>query len=66
MQVTRLSCGGFILAVRLMHAMADVPGVMQFMLAVGELARGAAAPCGEAGVGARASRVLASRAPGVR
>jgi len=43
-QVTRLACGGFILAVRLMHTMADAQGLVQFLAAVAELARGAAAP----------------------
>ncbi|CAM0884572.1 unnamed protein product [Alopecurus aequalis] len=43
-QVTRLSCGGFILAVRLMHAMADAQGLVQFLDAVAELARGATVP----------------------
>uniref|UniRef100_A0ACD5UWB6 Uncharacterized protein n=1 Tax=Avena sativa TaxID=4498 RepID=A0ACD5UWB6_AVESA len=43
-QVTRLSCGGFILAVRLMHTMADAQGLVQFLAAVAELARGAAMP----------------------
>ncbi|KAM0892386.1 hypothetical protein ACQ4PT_025784 [Festuca glaucescens] len=43
-QVTRLSCGGFILAVRLMHTMADAQGLVQFLAAVAELARGAAVP----------------------
>lgn len=43
-QVTRLACGGFILAVRLHHTMADAQGLVQFLGAVAELARGAAAP----------------------
>ncbi|KAL6660648.1 hypothetical protein ACP70R_001683 [Stipagrostis hirtigluma subsp. patula] len=43
-QVTRLACGGFVLAVRLHHAMADGHGVAQFLGAVAELARGAPAP----------------------
>jgi len=43
-QVTRLACGGFILAVRANHTMADAQGVMQFLGAVAELARGAQAP----------------------
>lgn len=37
-------CGGFIVAVRLNHTMSDAPGLVQFMNAVAELARGAAAP----------------------
>uniref|UniRef100_A0A8R7QP20 10-deacetylbaccatin III 10-O-acetyltransferase n=2 Tax=Triticum urartu TaxID=4572 RepID=A0A8R7QP20_TRIUA len=44
-QVTRLACGGFILAVRMMHTMADAPGMVQFLAAVAELARGATVPC---------------------
>ncbi|RLM73358.1 10-deacetylbaccatin III 10-O-acetyltransferase [Panicum miliaceum] len=43
-QVTRLACGGFTLAVRVQHAMADGQGMLQFLGAVAELARGAAAP----------------------
>jgi len=42
-QVTRLACGGFILAVRLNHTMADAQGLTQFLGAVAELARGAQA-----------------------
>lgn len=44
MQVTRLRCGGFIFALRLNHTMSDAAGLVQFMSAVGELARGADAP----------------------
>ncbi|KAL3614992.1 Benzyl alcohol O-benzoyltransferase [Castilleja foliolosa] len=40
-QVTRLKCGGFIFALRLNHTMSDAAGLVQFMSAVGELARGA-------------------------
>nr|CAD1824923.1 unnamed protein product [Ananas comosus var. bracteatus] len=43
-QVTRLKCGGFIFGLRINHTIADAPGVMQFLKALGELARGAAAP----------------------
>ncbi|KAI3462217.1 hypothetical protein Pfo_018880 [Paulownia fortunei] len=43
-QVTRLKCGGFIFALRLNHTMSDAAGLVQFMSAVGELARGAEAP----------------------
>ncbi|CAM0884582.1 unnamed protein product [Alopecurus aequalis] len=43
-QVTRLSCRGFILAVRLLHTMADGQGLVQFLAAVAELALGAAVP----------------------
>ncbi|KAE8077559.1 hypothetical protein FH972_016114 [Carpinus fangiana] len=43
-QVTRLRCGGFIFALRLNHTMSDAAGLVQFMKAVGEMARGARAP----------------------
>ncbi|KAF3795915.1 Benzyl alcohol O-benzoyltransferase [Nymphaea thermarum] len=43
-QVTRLRCGGFIWAVRLNHTMSDASGLMQFLTAVCEMAKGAAAP----------------------
>ncbi|GFS45755.1 HXXXD-type acyl-transferase family protein [Actinidia rufa] len=43
-QVTRLKCGGFIVALRLNHTMSDAPGLVQFMVAVGEMARGATSP----------------------
>ncbi|KAJ4825687.1 hypothetical protein Tsubulata_041412, partial [Turnera subulata] len=43
-QVTRLKCGGFILAIRLNHTMSDGPGLAQFMCAVGEIARGQHSP----------------------
>ncbi|XP_010275172.1 PREDICTED: benzyl alcohol O-benzoyltransferase [Nelumbo nucifera] len=43
-QVTRLMCGGFIFALRLNHTMSDAAGLVQFMNAVGEMARGAHAP----------------------
>uniref|UniRef100_A0A7N0ZTL2 Benzyl alcohol O-benzoyltransferase n=1 Tax=Kalanchoe fedtschenkoi TaxID=63787 RepID=A0A7N0ZTL2_KALFE len=39
-QVTRLICGGFIVAIRLNHTMADATGLVNFMTAVGEMARG--------------------------
>uniref|UniRef100_A0A7N0VJ28 Benzyl alcohol O-benzoyltransferase n=1 Tax=Kalanchoe fedtschenkoi TaxID=63787 RepID=A0A7N0VJ28_KALFE len=39
-QVTRLTCGGFIVAVRLNHVMADTTGLVNFLTAVGEMARG--------------------------
>ncbi|KAG2628948.1 hypothetical protein PVAP13_3KG408801 [Panicum virgatum] len=42
--LTRLTCGGFILAVRVNHTMADALGLMQFLSAVAELARGAQTP----------------------
>ncbi|GMH10520.1 hypothetical protein Nepgr_012361 [Nepenthes gracilis] len=40
-QVTRLKCGGFIFALRLNHTMCDAAGLVQFMNAVAEMARGA-------------------------
>ncbi|MED6119873.1 Benzyl alcohol O-benzoyltransferase [Stylosanthes scabra] len=43
-QVTRLKCGGFIFALRLNHTMSDAAGLVQFMSAVGEIARGAGEP----------------------
>ncbi|AQK42023.1 benzyl alcohol O-benzoyltransferase [Zea mays] len=43
-QVTRLLCGGFVVALRLNHTMCDAHGVAQFVSAVAELARGLAAP----------------------
>ncbi|CAL8155426.1 unnamed protein product [Prunus armeniaca] len=43
-QVTRLSCGGFILALRMNHTMFDAAGLLQFLNAVGEMAQGAQAP----------------------
>jgi hypothetical protein len=42
--VTRLRCGGFVFALRLNHTMCDAAGIVQFMSAVGELARGLTAP----------------------
>ncbi|XP_030937016.1 benzyl alcohol O-benzoyltransferase-like [Quercus lobata] len=43
-QVTRLRCGGFIFALRLNHLMSDAPSIVQFMNAMGEMARGVCAP----------------------
>ncbi|KAL6183785.1 hypothetical protein ACLB2K_045196 [Fragaria x ananassa] len=43
-QVTRLSCGGFIFALRLNHTMCDTFGLVQFLKAVGEIAQGKDAP----------------------
>uniref|UniRef100_A0A0D9WRS1 Uncharacterized protein n=1 Tax=Leersia perrieri TaxID=77586 RepID=A0A0D9WRS1_9ORYZ len=42
-QVTQFACGGFVVGFRFSHAVADGPGAAQFMTAVGELARDAAA-----------------------
>lgn len=42
--MTRLACGGFIFGLQICHCLADAPGVAQFMTAIGELVRGAAAP----------------------
>ncbi|KAI9076478.1 hypothetical protein K1719_041464 [Acacia pycnantha] len=43
-QVTRLKCGGFILAYFLNHTMCDGPGLVQFLGALVEIARGANEP----------------------
>ncbi|KAK7847061.1 benzyl alcohol o-benzoyltransferase [Quercus suber] len=43
-QVTRLRCGGFALALRYNHIMSDGMSILQFMIAVGEMAQGASAP----------------------
>ncbi|KAI4347882.1 hypothetical protein L6164_008658 [Bauhinia variegata] len=43
-QVTRLKCGGFIFGLRLNHTMSDAAGLVQFMNALGEIARGADEP----------------------
>ncbi|CAM0150234.1 unnamed protein product [Urochloa decumbens] len=43
-QVTRLRCGGFVLALRLNHVISDGPGIGQFISAVAELARGLPSP----------------------
>ncbi|XP_023513318.1 benzyl alcohol O-benzoyltransferase-like [Cucurbita pepo subsp. pepo] len=43
-QVTRLKCGGFIFGIRFNHTMADGFGLVQFMKAIAEIARGAFAP----------------------
>ncbi|XP_074380111.1 benzyl alcohol O-benzoyltransferase-like [Apium graveolens] len=43
-QVTRLKCGGFIFASRINHTMCDAAGLVQFLSALGEIARGASAP----------------------
>jgi len=43
-QVTAFACGGFVVGFRFSHAVADGPGAAQFMTAVGDMARGHAAP----------------------
>ncbi|GJM94551.1 hypothetical protein PR202_ga11206 [Eleusine coracana subsp. coracana] len=43
-QVTRLLCGGFVLALRLNHAICDAIGLAQFTSAVAEVARGLPTP----------------------
>lgn len=43
-QVTRLLCGGFTVWHRFNHTMSDATGMIQFMNAVGELARGLPSP----------------------
>ncbi|WVZ96193.1 hypothetical protein U9M48_041862 [Paspalum notatum var. saurae] len=42
-QVTRLLCGGFVVATRLNHTMFDAAGIAQFISAVAELSRGSPA-----------------------
>lgn len=42
--MTRLTCGGFVFAIRLNHTMADAGGLAQFLSAVAQFARGADAP----------------------
>ncbi|RLN00651.1 benzyl alcohol O-benzoyltransferase-like [Panicum miliaceum] len=42
--VTRLLCGGFVLALRLNHTICDAIGIIQFLSAVAELSRGFPAP----------------------
>ncbi|TQD98854.1 hypothetical protein C1H46_015497 [Malus baccata] len=44
MQVTRLTCGGFILALRLNHTVCDAPGLHLFLDTIAEMERGAHAP----------------------
>ncbi|GJM90590.1 hypothetical protein PR202_ga06889 [Eleusine coracana subsp. coracana] len=44
LQVTRLLCGGFVLALRFNHTIMDANGQAQFMSAVAELARGLPSP----------------------
>ncbi|KAJ9135162.1 hypothetical protein P3X46_032373 [Hevea brasiliensis] len=43
-QVTRLACGGFVLAIRLNHTMSDSLGLAKFLMATAEIARGARTP----------------------
>ncbi|KAJ9707555.1 hypothetical protein PVL29_002543 [Vitis rotundifolia] len=43
-QVTRLTCGGFIFALRLNHTMSDAPGLIQFLNTIGEMAQGLSVP----------------------
>ncbi|CAN6340560.1 unnamed protein product [Urochloa humidicola] len=43
-QVTRLLCGGFVLALRFNHTICDAIGLIQFLSAVAELARGLPLP----------------------
>ncbi|QCD90945.1 shikimate O-hydroxycinnamoyltransferase [Vigna unguiculata] len=40
-QVTRLTCGGFVFAARMNHTICDSLGLVQFLTMVGEIARGA-------------------------
>ncbi|XP_073011604.1 benzyl alcohol O-benzoyltransferase-like [Typha latifolia] len=43
-QITRMRCGGFIFGLQICHTMADAAGIVQFLVALAELSRGAAAP----------------------
>ena len=43
-QVTRLRCGGFIFAIAWNHTLSDGLGIVQFMNALAEMARGAIRP----------------------
>ncbi|XP_073526519.1 uncharacterized protein [Phyllobates terribilis] len=43
-QVTRLACGGFVLGFRMNHTMTDGVGIIQFLNAIAEIARGASRP----------------------
>ncbi|KAJ4840144.1 hypothetical protein Tsubulata_000216 [Turnera subulata] len=43
-QMTRLKCGGIVLAIRLNHAVSDAAGLMQFMLAIRDIAHRAESP----------------------
>ncbi|KAM4075868.1 hypothetical protein ACJW30_12G021600 [Castanea mollissima] len=43
-QVTRLKCSGFIFALHVNHTMSDAAESVQFMAAMGEIARGASSP----------------------
>nr|GMC72226.1 methanol O-anthraniloyltransferase [Ipomoea batatas] len=43
-QVTRLICGGFAVAIRVNHVLSDGLGLAQFVNTVGELAQGASSP----------------------
>ncbi|KAF5198839.1 Benzyl alcohol o-benzoyltransferase [Thalictrum thalictroides] len=43
-QVTRLLCGGFTVAIRFNHTMCDGPGFIQFLTAVSEIACGVCVP----------------------
>ena len=42
--MTRRRCGGFALALRYNHIISDGMSIIQFMIAVGEMAQGASAP----------------------
>ncbi|KAL3613808.1 hypothetical protein CASFOL_041882 [Castilleja foliolosa] len=43
-QVTRLMCGGFVLAIRFNHLMSDAVGSLQFVTALSEIAKGISIP----------------------
>ncbi|KAF5936025.1 hypothetical protein HYC85_027154 [Camellia sinensis] len=40
MGITRLSCGGFVLAIRLNHAVSDELGLVRFLKATADMAKG--------------------------
>ncbi|XP_071703293.1 benzyl alcohol O-benzoyltransferase-like [Rutidosis leptorrhynchoides] len=43
-QVTQLACGSFVFALRFNHAFCDGKGITQFIIGLGEIARGASTP----------------------
>ncbi|XP_051129661.1 alcohol acyl transferase 1 allele GSa-like [Andrographis paniculata] len=43
-QVTKFTCGGFILAITFNHTLQDAPGLLLFLTAIGEFAKGALKP----------------------
>jgi benzyl alcohol O-benzoyltransferase len=61
--VTRLRCGGFVFALRLNHTMCDAAGIVQFMRAVGELARGVTEPTTTVAAPVWCREILDARSP---